>query len=174
MNISKKEENHRIVKEEFQINSRIIGRLKIFTGTHDLRQINMWLLDNNWRDYYVADKNDDPETFEDAMECIDPEKWKEHIALEFTQIEEHATWISTELPKDWNALSTKFVFKRRLHVVGYLALYKVRLAVHGFIQKFWLDYGDKYAPVVEYFTIWSSWYTCSSSWLCFCISQRRH
>ena len=100
--------------------------------------------------YCVADKDDHPKTFEEAMKTFDADKWEEAVALELAQIEEHGTWTPTELPKDRKALSTKLVFKKKLDVSGHVARYKVRLIVHGYKQKFGLDYRDTYAPVVDY------------------------
>ena len=98
----------------------------------------------------ASDASTDPETYEEAMASADADKWKEALAIELAQIEAHGTWTPCEVPRDRKALTTKFVFKKKLNSAGEVARYKVRLVVHGYKQKFGVDYGETYAPVVDY------------------------
>ncbi|GKB17600.1 zinc finger, CCHC-type containing protein [Tanacetum coccineum] len=77
-------------------------------------------------------KEDDPRTYNEAMQSRDAAFWKEAIDDE---------------------IGCKWIFKRKMKVDGTIDKFKARLIIQGFRQKEWINYFDTYAPVAHITTI---------------------
>ncbi|GJT60189.1 zinc finger, CCHC-type containing protein [Tanacetum coccineum] len=71
-------------------------------------------------------KEEDPRTYDEAMQSWDAAFWKEAIDDE---------------------IGCKWIFKRQMKVDGTIDKFKARLVIQGFRQKEGIDYFDTYAPV---------------------------
>ncbi len=94
-----------------------------------------------------------PNSYSEAMNHPDREKWEEAISQELSAIESNHTWEPVVFPKGRKALSTRFVFKAKHDDQNQIVRWKARLVVRGFLQKFGLDYNETYAPTVHLFSI---------------------
>ncbi|GJT03094.1 zinc finger, CCHC-type containing protein [Tanacetum coccineum] len=82
---------------------------------------------------YCYSIEEDPRTFDEAIQSCDVAFWKEAINDEMESIMENNTWILFDLPPDYKPLA--------------------RLVIQGFRQKEGIDYFDTYAPVARISTI---------------------
>nr|GEW65121.1 zinc finger, CCHC-type [Tanacetum cinerariifolium] len=98
-------------------------------------------------------KEEDPRTYNEAMQSRDAAFWKEAIDDEIGSIMENNTWVLSDLPPGCKPLGCKLIFKRKMKVEGTIDKFKARLVIQGFRQKEGIDYFDTYAPVARITTI---------------------
>lgn len=85
--------------------------------------------------YLVSDTSTDPKSYEKAIQSPDAEKW-----IELEQIEAHGRWEEGEEIPDTKPLTTKLLLKKKLNSSEEVARYKARLVVHGYKQRFGVDF----------------------------------
>lgn len=102
---------------------------------------------------YCYNIEDDPRTYNEAMQSRDVAFWKEAIDDEIGAIMENHTWILSDLPPGCKPLGCKWIFKRKMKADGTIDKFKARLVIQGFRQKEGIDYFDTYAPVARITTI---------------------
>ena len=94
-----------------------------------------------------------PQTFEEAMNSPQADKWMGAMDKEMQQNHERNVYTLAPLPKGRTALGGKWVYTLKLDENGEIARYKARWVVKGFRQRKGVDYDQTYAPVVEGSTI---------------------
>ncbi|GJS82422.1 zinc finger, CCHC-type containing protein [Tanacetum coccineum] len=102
---------------------------------------------------YCYSIEEDPRTYDEAMQSRDAAFWKEAIDDEIGSIMENNTWILSNLPSGCKPLGCKWIFKRKMKVDGTIDKFKARLVIQVFKQKEGIDYFDTYAPVARITTI---------------------
>ncbi|GKC62379.1 zinc finger, CCHC-type containing protein [Tanacetum coccineum] len=102
---------------------------------------------------YCYSIEEDPRTYNEAMQSRDVAFWKEAIDDEIGSIMENNTWVLSDLPPGCKPLGCKWIFKRKMKVDGTIDKFKARLVIQGFRQKEGIDYFDTYAPVARITTI---------------------
>lgn len=95
----------------------------------------------------------EPETVKEAMESTEAEEGKSAMDFELEALERNCTWEMVSLPPGRKAISSKWVFKKKLNADGSLERYKARLVAKGYSQKRGVDYKETFAPVVNYTTV---------------------
>ncbi|GJX11747.1 zinc finger, CCHC-type containing protein [Tanacetum coccineum] len=98
---------------------------------------------------YCFSIEEDPRTYNEAMQYRDVAFWKEAIDDEIGSIMENNTWVLSNLPPGCKPLGCKWIFKRKIKVDGTIDKFKARLVIKGFRQKEGIDYLDTYAPVAR-------------------------
>jgi hypothetical protein len=92
----------------------------------------------------------DPDTFNEAMQ----QGWEEAIKSELNSLIENGTWGEPcELPHNYRALKTKWVFKTKIDAEGNFEKKKARLVAKGYQQREGIDFDDIFAPVARIVTI---------------------
>jgi len=81
------------------------------------------------------------------------ELWKEAINAELVTLAVNGTWQEEVPPKKANIVTSKWVFKPKMHVDGSLDKLKARLVARGFSQIHEVDYEDTFAPTVKFDTL---------------------
>ncbi|GKE40211.1 zinc finger, CCHC-type containing protein, partial [Tanacetum coccineum] len=102
---------------------------------------------------YCYSIEEDPITYDEAMQSRDAAFWKEAIDDEIGSIMENNTWVLSDLPPGCKPLGCKWIFKRKMKVDGTIDKFKARLVIQGFRQKEGIDYFDTYAPIARITTI---------------------
>ncbi|GKD38789.1 zinc finger, CCHC-type containing protein, partial [Tanacetum coccineum] len=102
---------------------------------------------------YCYSIEEDPRTYNEAMQSRDSAFWKEAIDDEIGSIMENNTWVLSDLPPGCKPLGCKWIFKRKMKVDGTIDKFKARLVIQGFRQKEGIDYFDTYALVARITTI---------------------
>nr|GEX24028.1 zinc finger, CCHC-type [Tanacetum cinerariifolium] len=97
---------------------------------------------------YCYSIEEDPRTYNEAMQSRYSGFWIEAIDDEIGSIMENNTWVLSDLPP-----GCKWIFKRKMKVDGTVDKFKARLVIQGFRQKEGIDYFDTYAPVARITTI---------------------
>ncbi|GJT03085.1 zinc finger, CCHC-type containing protein, partial [Tanacetum coccineum] len=102
---------------------------------------------------YCYSIEEDPRTYNEAMQSRDAAFWKDAIDDEIGSIMENNTWVLSDLPPGCKPLGCKWIFKRNMKFDGTIDKFKARLVIQGFRQKEGIDYFDTYAPVARITTI---------------------
>ncbi|GKD40493.1 zinc finger, CCHC-type containing protein [Tanacetum coccineum] len=102
---------------------------------------------------YCYSIEEDPRTYDEAMQSRDAAFWKEAIDDEIGFIMENNTWVLSDLPPGCKPLCFKWIFKRKMKVDGTIDKFKARLVIQGFRQREGINYFDTYAPVARITTI---------------------
>ncbi|GJS48339.1 zinc finger, CCHC-type containing protein [Tanacetum coccineum] len=102
---------------------------------------------------YCYSIEEDPRSYNEAMQSRDATFWKEAIDDEIGSIMENNIWVLSDLPLGCKPLGCKWIFNRKMKVDGTINKFKARLVIQGFKQKEGIDYFDAYAPVACITTI---------------------
>lgn len=100
------------------------------------------------KDYVLSSMTVEPTTFTEAMNSTEADKWTEALMNELQGLEENNTWTKTKLPSGKKAISSKFVFKKKVDESGNVK-FKCRLVARGFEQETDCNLNDLYAPVAR-------------------------
>ena len=103
------------------------------------------MLENN------IDDADDDEPFLLKKIMISPHwlKWLEAMLSELNFYKENGTWNLIDASLDCKVLTRWWVFKLKKDHLGNILKYKAWWVVHGYKQKFGLDYENIFATVVK-------------------------
>ena len=72
---------------------------------------------------------------------------------EIKSIKKNETWELAILPKNYNAIGVKWVYKIKKNASGKVEKYKACLVAKGYKQKAGIDYEELFAPIVRIETI---------------------
>ncbi|MBW0469789.1 hypothetical protein O181_009504 [Austropuccinia psidii MF-1] len=90
---------------------------------------------------------EDPKTYQQAMNCNFSDEWSKAIQTELDNMERHCVWSpTTKSSEAEKPLLTTWVFKQKIDKDGNLNKFKAHLCVRGFHQREEPDYGDVYSP----------------------------
>jgi len=88
--------------------------------------------------------NDDPVTFQEAMESPDSKKWLEAMRSEMNSMKDNQVWNLVDLPDGVKAIECKWIFKRKIDLDGNVHIHKARLVAKGFRQIHGVDYDEPF------------------------------
>ncbi|MBW0486417.1 hypothetical protein O181_026132 [Austropuccinia psidii MF-1] len=89
----------------------------------------------------------DPKTYQEAINGLNSQEWKNAIKAELTNMNTHNVWSPVGTDPNIKLLSTTWVFKRKTNENGNLSKYKARLCIRGFNQKEGIDYSEVFSPI---------------------------
>ena len=92
---------------------------------------------------------EEPETYEEAIESKYKENWEEAMQREMEAIDENHTWTLEPLPKNRQAIGSKWVFKMKRDSQGNVERFKARIVAKGYAQVEGIDYFETFAPVAK-------------------------
>lgn len=95
----------------------------------------------------------DPVSMSQAFASDEGEKWRKAADEEYQSLIKSQTWILTKLPPGCQAITNKWIFKRKYASDGQVSRYKARLIVRGFSQRYGQDYDETFAPIAKFPTL---------------------
>jgi Reverse transcriptase (RNA-dependent DNA polymerase)/gag-polypeptide of LTR copia-type/Integrase core domain/GAG-pre-integrase domain len=93
----------------------------------------------------IVNINNEPNTYKQAINSIDKDKWIEAMKLEYNELKNQNTWSLMELPNNRIALKGKWVYKYKTDLNNNITKYKARWVVKGFDQILGIDYLDTFS-----------------------------
>ena len=102
------------------------------------------LIDNG--DLMLIDQ-DEPQTYQDAMNSSDFERWLEAMKSKMESMYANQVWTLVNPPEGVKPIGCKWVFKKKIDVDGNVQTYKARLVAKGFKQIHGIDDDETFSPV---------------------------
>ena len=94
--------------------------------------------------------DNEPETYEEAINSQFNSKWKEAIKSEVDALIENKTWTEMILPEGKKIINTRWVFKLKKDSHNVPVRFKVRLVAKGYSQEKGINYTETFAPVIKH------------------------
>ena len=92
----------------------------------------------------------DPTTLDEAKGAPDSAAWEKGIEAEHLSLTEKGVMVEVDrMPKGKKAIRTKYVFRRKTDLEGFVARHKVRMVGLGFGQKPGVDFTETYTPTLH-------------------------
>jgi hypothetical protein len=80
-------------------------------------------------------------------EALHDRNWKQAMDVEYSALMNNKTWHLVPYQQDKNIIYCKWVYKIKRNANGTIDIYKTRLVVKGFKQRYGIDYEDTFSPV---------------------------
>lgn len=93
---------------------------------------------------------EEPSNFEEAK--LDP-AWTRAMEEEISAIQKNKTWELVDLPKGFEPVGLKWVFKLKKDAQGDIIKRKARLVAKGYVQRPGVDFDEVFAPVTRLETV---------------------
>jgi ATP-binding cassette subfamily B (MDR/TAP) protein 1 len=100
-------------------------------------------------EYVNFTDEEEPQSFVEAVETDDKDKWLQAMQEEMQSLKENQTYDLVKLPEGKRALKNKWVFKLKSEENNLNPRYKARIVVKGCHQKKGIDFEDIFSPVVK-------------------------
>ena len=91
--------------------------------------------------------DDDPTTYEEALEDVDAQEWKKAMDREMESMGSNSFRSLVEAPKGVKPIGCKWIYKRKRGPDGKVETFKARLVAKGYTQKEGIDYDETFSPV---------------------------
>jgi hypothetical protein len=94
--------------------------------------------------------DDEPETYEEAINSQFNSKWKDAIKSEVDALIENKTWTEMILPEGKKIINTRWVFKLKKDSHNEPVRFKARLVAKGYSQEKEINFTETFAPVITH------------------------
>ncbi|SJL06711.1 uncharacterized protein ARMOST_10053 [Armillaria ostoyae] len=91
--------------------------------------------------------NDFPRSLKEAKAEAEWPEWKRAMDEEIHTIQEMGTYTLEDLPKEREAIGSKWVFSKKYDENGNVSRYKAQLVAQGYSQILGVDFYETFAPV---------------------------
>ncbi|XP_038679453.1 uncharacterized mitochondrial protein AtMg00820-like [Tripterygium wilfordii] len=103
----------------------------------------------------IPDEQDtDPVTYDQALQDIDVESWKNAMNYEIESIYSNQIWDLVEPPDGVKPIGYKWIYKRKRGVDRKVETFKARIVAKGYTQKEGIDYEETFLSVAMLKSIW--------------------
>ena len=102
---------------------------------------------------FIVLAEDEPNSYKDAMNSPNAEKWRPACEAEYDILMWYHTWKLIEKPPSSNIVGCQWTFRVKRDNLGAINKFKARLIAQGFSQVKGLDYNETFSPTIKFTTI---------------------
>ncbi|GJS88829.1 retrotransposon protein, putative, ty1-copia subclass [Tanacetum coccineum] len=92
---------------------------------------------------------DEPSNYKDALSDFEFDKWLEAMNTKMQSIKANQVWVLVELPPNGQTVGSKWLFKKKTDMDGYVHTFKACLSAKGYTQTYDADYGETFSPIAD-------------------------
>ncbi|KAL8089363.1 hypothetical protein AgCh_038981 [Apium graveolens] len=113
-----------------------------------VRQPDRFIFLGESSDLVSGEHDDDPWTYEDALQDKDADLWQKAMESEMESIFSNQVWELVEPPNGVKPIGYKWIYKKKRGSDKKVKAWKARLVAKGYTQKEGIDYEETFSPVV--------------------------
>ena len=92
---------------------------------------------------------DEPKLVGEVVDLVEGKIWKDAMVKEMESLYNNETWDLVKLPSGRKPVGSKWVFKKKMNVVGQVEKFKAQMVVKGYPQVEGVDFGDIFSHVTK-------------------------
>ena len=134
---------------------RLAGKTNLYVSSSEVHDRAVNAIEQGQLDELlgIIMKDETPNTFDEAMNSCDKEKWAKAIQDELEALLANGTWEEIKRSREMNVIDSKWVFVVKHNADGRPERWKARLTARGFKQIGYVSLSDTFAPVARYTTV---------------------
>ena len=106
------------------------------------RQVERYSPPDFCSNFVLSITDDDPRTAKEAMDSEDSKLWKKAMVEEMDALDKNEAWDLVEFPRGRNPIGSKWVFKKKLNIIGKVEKYKASMVANGYSHIEGLYFGE--------------------------------
>jgi hypothetical protein len=99
--------------------------------------------------FMLTTTDDEPKSISEAVDSIKGKLWRDVVVEEMESLYNNETWDLVELPSGRNPIGSKWVFKKKINVVGQVKKFKDRLVAKGYSQVKRVDFTEIFSSIAK-------------------------
>nr|GEV02659.1 hypothetical protein [Tanacetum cinerariifolium] len=100
------------------------------------------------KEHSLGDLNE-PTSYKAAMLDPSSNKWLDVMNAKMQSMIDNMVWVLVDLPLNCKIVGSKWIFKKRTDMDGFVHTYKARLVSKGYTQLYGVDYEETFSPVAD-------------------------
>ncbi|GJZ25350.1 zinc finger, CCHC-type containing protein [Tanacetum coccineum] len=91
----------------------------------------------------------EPANYKVALLDLESDKWLNAMNVEMQSMKDNEVWDLVDLPPNGKTVGSKWLFKKKTDMDGFIHTFKARLVVKGFTQTYGVDYEETFSLVAD-------------------------
>ncbi|GJS60731.1 putative retrotransposon ty1-copia subclass protein [Tanacetum coccineum] len=92
---------------------------------------------------------DEPLNYKATLLDFEFDKWLEAMNTKMQSIKDNQVWVLVDLPLNGRTVGSKWLFKKKTDMDGYVYTFKARLVAKDYTQTYGVDYGETFSPIAD-------------------------
>jgi hypothetical protein len=93
--------------------------------------------------------NEEPKSVREVVDLTEGKIWKDVMVEELESLHRNETWDLVKLSNGRKLVCSKWVFNKKMNVVGQVKKFKARLVAKGYSQAKEFDFGEIFSPIAK-------------------------
>jgi hypothetical protein len=99
--------------------------------------------------FFLTATNVEPKLVKEVVDSTKGRLLKDTMVGEMGYFHKNDTWDLVELPNGRNPVGSKWVFKKKMNIVGQVEKFKAQLVAKGYCQVEGVDFGNIFSPIAK-------------------------
>jgi hypothetical protein len=97
--------------------------------------------------------DDEPKSVDEVVDSTEGKLWKDAMVKEMESLYKNETWDLVKLLSGRKPVGSKWVFKKKMNIVGQVEKFKAHLVAKGYSQVEGVDFSDIFSPIEKIISI---------------------